>query len=337
MPLYDYRCPQCGQFYEVTRPASRADDELLCVVDQARCFRIEEMTEEQIEASGVNNEAFAWYRSGHTHDDFTGVHVERIGVALWSDMLAELRMQASPWMERLRAAGFRGGDVLSACLSPAVALYSAYSIVEDEHGEHVPLGGDAQATDPHVRGFLPYVWEILGRTALDRAFGAAPEEAGRGSSDAVEDDARLTALFLLWQTPDRAAGDDRPLDATIGIDLVRTFSLPLGIHVEDEEGRILATADDEVRLLPIHERSAALLPAGTTIEALLARDGTALDRLHTAMLLQDAGRAEDLRAYLEAQRARPEFLRLATALSRLYPRGSTEHRLLGEVLRVMPT
>lgn len=54
-------------------------------------------------------------------------------------------------------------------------------------------------------------------------------------------------------------------------------------------------------------------------------EATVLDRVHAAMLLQASGHANALRALLGAEQDRgPEFLRLANALSALYPRGGPE-------------
>jgi len=62
-----------------------------------------------------------------------------------------------------------------------------------------------------------------------------------------------------------------------------------------------------------------------------------LDRLHAAMLLQASGRTNALRALLKAELDRsPDFLRLANALSALYPRGSEEKRLLDAMLLAVP-
>ena len=59
------------------------------------------------------------------------------------------------------------------------------------------------------------------------------------------------------------------------------------------------------------------------------REATTLDRVHAAMLLQASGRTEALRNLLREEQDRgPDFLRLANALSALYPRGSEEKRLL---------
>ena len=49
-------------------------------------------------------------------------------------------------------------------------------------------------------------------------------------------------------------------------------------------------------------------------------DATTLDRVHAAILLQQSGQATALRTLLKAEQdSGPEFLRLANALSALYP------------------
>ena len=67
------------------------------------------------------------------------------------------------------------------------------------------------------------------------------------------------------------------------------------------------------------------------------REATTLDRVHAAMLLQASGASNALRALLEAEVERaPDFLRLANALSALYPRDSEEKRLLDAMLLAVP-
>jgi putative DNA methylase len=67
------------------------------------------------------------------------------------------------------------------------------------------------------------------------------------------------------------------------------------------------------------------------------KEATTLDRVHAAMLLQASGRANALRALLKAEQDRsPDFLRLANALSALYPKDSEEKRLLDAMLLAMP-
>ena len=67
------------------------------------------------------------------------------------------------------------------------------------------------------------------------------------------------------------------------------------------------------------------------------KGATTLDRLHAAMLLQASGHAGALRALIHAEQERgPTFLRLANALTALYPRGSQEKRLLDAMLLAVP-
>jgi len=67
------------------------------------------------------------------------------------------------------------------------------------------------------------------------------------------------------------------------------------------------------------------------------REATTLDRVHAAMLLQAGGRANALRSMLKSETERsPDFLRLANALSALYPKESEEKRLLDAMLLSAP-
>lgn len=62
-----------------------------------------------------------------------------------------------------------------------------------------------------------------------------------------------------------------------------------------------------------------------------------MDRMHAAMFLQKSGRANALRALLKAEQERGAgFLRLANALSVLYPRRSEEKGLLDDMLLAVP-
>jgi putative DNA methylase len=66
-------------------------------------------------------------------------------------------------------------------------------------------------------------------------------------------------------------------------------------------------------------------------------EATTLDRVHAAMLLQASGRTNGLKALLKAEQERgPDFLRLANALSALYPKESEEKRLLDAMLLAVP-
>jgi hypothetical protein len=306
-------------------------------------------------------------------------------------------------MNDLSVEGVRGADLVFACIGPAMEIYSRYRRVEDAEGREIPLGGDATAIEPYKRGYLAYVWETVGRLALEQVLGTAEAKARNGTAGALEEDSRLTALFL-WTLQatdvetngDDAAGDDsddddgdeeveKPKKKKAGFSLIydvaRRFAQPLGIHLDKWEGRIIETEKGVVRLLPVSERATQLFgeadastmahrieqdvkasrnyafafmqdvaappeikPRGrgkakgaTISEAPAPQMVTTLDRLHAAMLLQSSGQSNGLRAMLKEEQQRgPDFLRLANALSALYPKDSEEKRLLDAMLLAVP-
>lgn len=79
------------------------------------------------------------------------------------------------------------------------------------------------------------------------------------------------------------------------------------------------------------------ISSGMTPDSMVKQEATTLDRLHAAMLLQAGGQSNALRTLLAAEQDRgSEFLRLANALSALYPSGSEEKRLLDAMLLAVP-
>ncbi|MGQ0594636.1 MAG: DUF1156 domain-containing protein, partial [Gammaproteobacteria bacterium] len=320
----------------------------------------------------------------------------------WADVLRELPKRVGDWMERLQGEGVRGADLVFACIGPALEVFSRYTKVETADGREVPLAE-----------YLEKVWEVVGRSALAQVLGTAEAKARNGAACAVEEDARLTALFL-WTLQSTNGEDVAPASSrhgdeiegtedeeeenagkmpalrgyTLVFDVVRRFAQPLGIELPRWEGRVIETKKGVVRLLPIAERAKQLFgedgaqavaarleqeaalgssalqmvlfpdvkqPAAPVIRSrgrgrgrrasvqvsdeslLAAREATTLDRVHVAMLLQAGGRTNALRALLKAEQERgPEFLRLANALSALYPKGSEEKRLLDAMLLAVP-
>ncbi len=316
----------------------------------------------------------------------------------WAAVLRELPTRVADWMERLQHEGVRGADLVFACIGPALEIFSRYTKVETAEGYEVNLDE-----------YLTKVWEVVGRSALAQVLGTAEARARNGAAGAVEEDARLTALFL-WtlQTTDGEGaqdtggdeGDDNATDDddeeagsggkakgfTLVFDVVRRFAQPLGIELPKWEGRVIETSKGIVRLLPLAERAKQIFGEGganaiasrleqsaalgisplqgmlftepetapkisssrgrgrraaissVSDESLAAvREATTLDRVHAAMLLQAGGRTNALRALLKAEQDRgPDFLRLANALSALYPKGSEEKRLLDAMLLAVP-
>ncbi|HYV03928.1 MAG TPA: DUF1156 domain-containing protein, partial [Blastocatellia bacterium] len=114
----------------------------------------------------------------------------------WGEVFRELPRRVGDWMERLASEGIRGADLVFACIGPALEIYSRYAKVVDAEEREIPLGGNPEAKEPHLRGYLSYVWEVVGRTALEQILGTAEARARNGAAGALEEDARLTALFL---------------------------------------------------------------------------------------------------------------------------------------------
>ena len=135
---------------------------------------------------------------------------EEVEIGDWGEVFKELPNRIGDWIERLSAEGVRGADLVFACIGPAMELYSRYSKVEDAEGREIPLGGDPEAVEPYKRGFLAYVWETVGRIALEQILGTAEARARNGAAGALEEDARLTALFLwtIQSTATNGAGAD---------------------------------------------------------------------------------------------------------------------------------
>ena len=112
----------------------------------------------------------------------------------WADVLRELPVRVGDWMQRLQGEGVRGADLVFACVGPALEVYSRYARVETAEGRGVEL--------PE---FLEKVWEVVGREALEQVLGTAEAQVRNGAAGALEEDARLTALFL-W-TMQSGSGD----------------------------------------------------------------------------------------------------------------------------------
>ena len=185
----------------------------------------------------------------------------------WADVLHELPVRVADWMERLQGEGIRGADLVFACIGPALEIFSRYRMVETADGRRVGLAE-----------YLERVWEVVGRTALENILGAAEAKARNGLAGALEEDARLTALFL-WTlqataseetadagpnktAPGGEAGeevDDEPTGKaksySLVFDVVRRFAQPLGIDLQKWEKRTIETKKGIVRLLPVAERA----------------------------------------------------------------------------------
>ena len=182
----------------------------------------------------------------------------------WADVLRELPVRVGDWMERLQGEGVRGADLVFACVGPALEIFSRYRAVETAEGYGVGL--------PE---YLEKVWEVVGRAALGQVLGTAEARARNGLAGALEEDARLTALFLWTLQSTEAVSEDgkdgRTDDGdeeeaagaaakglTLPFDVVRRFAQPMGIDLDRWTGRVIGQHKGVVRLLPVGERAKAL-------------------------------------------------------------------------------
>ncbi len=334
----------------------------------------------------------------------TSVHLicrprsENAAIGDWTQVSRELPRKVGDWMQRLQNEGVSGADLVFACIGPALEIYSRYSKVVDAEDREIPLGGDPESREPHLRGFLAYVWEVVGRLALEQVLSAPTSGESKDATNALEEDARLTALFLWTKGSASPQGEkskvksaefdeepeaeddeeDTPKKKSKGgfalpFDVVRRIAQPLGIHLPEWEHRIIETDKGVVTLLSVKDRARQLFgeegassfasdlesnPSKSIQMSLFAeaesapkirakrkskkdgevaldtkREATTLDRLHAAMLLQKGGQTTALRALLQSESERgSDFMRLANALSALYPRESEEKRLLDALL-----
>jgi putative DNA methylase len=219
----------------------------------------------------------------------TSVHLvcrprlEDAPVGDWAEVLRELPNRVGNWMERLQNEGVRGADLVFACIGPALEIYSRYSQVETADGREVKLAE-----------YLEKVWEVVGRMALEQVLGTEDAHARNGAAGALEEDARLTALFL-WTLQStngngggknnnkvksqKSKGKSKEIEEneveideveeegaprakvkgySLVFDVARRFAQPLGIDLPKWENRIIKTEKGVVRLLPVSERAKQL-------------------------------------------------------------------------------
>ena len=157
----------------------------------------------------------------------------------WGDVLRELPVRVADWIERLQAEGIRGADLVFACIGPALEIFSRYRAVETAEGDVIGLPD-----------YLEKVWEVVGRAALQQVLGTTEAQARNGLSGALEEDARLTALFL-WtlQSTELSQEDDKGNEEQVAkaaakgfslpFDVVRRFAQPMGIDLDTWTNRII--------------------------------------------------------------------------------------------------
>ena len=293
----------------------------------------------------------------------------------WADVLRELPKRVGDWMERLQGEGIRGADLVFACVGPALEIFSRCSRVETAEGREVKLPEYLEKVWEVVgRTALEQVLGTAGTQAQDGLRGGVLEEdsrltalflwtlqsTGDGDGENEEDVARASAggFSLPYDVVRRFAqpmGID--LDAWTGRIIEQKKGVVRLLPVTERSKALFgqegaSAAADWIETDPMAGLQQALFAEADDEGASASRargrrldpdaeiqtsNPTALDRLHAAMLLQASGHTNALRALIAAEQDRgPDFLRLANALTALYPRGSQEKRLLDAMLLAVP-
>lgn len=285
-------------------------------------------------------------------------------VGSWRDVLDELPRRIHAWLPRLAEEGIVGADAIFACIGPALEIFSRYARVEKASGEQVSLreyleqvwaavarealsmifaGAETTGFEADARLTAMWLWTL--NTAANGV-------ADTGDADEDDTDEKATSK------PVKLSG------FVLEHDAARKIAQGLGAHL-DKLPSIVEVKGDKARLLPVAERARALFgkEAGETavrrapkakpkqmslfaalgeveeattpgVAAVFKPGGTALDRLHQAMLLFAANRGEAVKHFLvEEGVGRDQRLwRLAQSLSALYPPHTEEKRWVDGVL-----
>lgn len=287
--------------------------------------------------------------------------VQHAFVGDWRDILVELPRRIKEWMPRLAGEGVVGADAVFSCLGPALEVFSKYSRVEKANGDRVTL-----------KEYLEQVWAVVAREAISLIFESADTTGldpdarltamwlwtvAAGEDTTKTDD----SLAAADEDDDELRAAPQSAGFSLEFDAARKIAQGLGANLVDLDHLVHAKGD-EARLLSVAERSEYLFGKRTgtqrravprkkqlalfdNIAALAEHDGwdelgapavgkTTLDRIHQAMLLFAAGRAEALKSFLvdESVGNQPQFWKLAQALSALYPAGTSEKRWVDGVL-----
>lgn len=280
----------------------------------------------------------------------------------WRDILNELPNRIHEWMPRLAIEGVVGADAIFACLGPALEVFSKYSYVEKADGKKVEL-----------KEYLEQIWAAVAKEALNMIFQGAHTEGfeedarltamwlwtlSTGSNDGASVDLESTDY-----TDKESASNIKGTGFSLEYDAARKIAQGLGAHLENLSS-VIEIEGDHARLIPVGERVKYLFGKNsTTVSAgkkkkkenqitlfeefnkveeqgwslgdeKSAVGKTILDRLHQAMILFGAGRADAMRRFLveEGVGKDERFWRLAQAFSALYPSNTDEKRWVDGVL-----
>jgi putative DNA methylase len=285
----------------------------------------------------------------------------------WRDVLDDLPRTVNRWLPRLAKEGIVGADAIFACIGPALTSFTRYSRVERSNGDEVSLAqylehvwaaiskealsvifrdADTASLEPDARLTAMWLWTLSSSKSIHPA---APLESLEPESESEVDEPRPTLP--------RSSG------LTLEFDAARKIAQGLGIDLEKAESIVKIDGDKAV-LLSVAERASYLFASKSggresarqtrlfnaprqsvlfeELEQLDERGvewhssaGTVLDRVHQAMLLFAAGRADALRRFLLADGVGQDqrLWKLAQALSALYPTADEKRWIDGVLSR----
>lgn len=318
----------------------------------------------RVNAMGTASLASSVHLVCRPHENSDGsVPTDEIGD--WRDVLQELPRRIHEWMPRLAKEGVIGADAIFACLGPALEIFSRYSSVEKANGEKVSLkeylehvwatvakealsmifeGAHTEGFEEDARLTAMWLWTL--------------STAANGNCDVEEED-------IEDNEDSTGIKSARVFGFTLEYDAARKIAQGLGVHPEDMQTVVQVTGD-KATLMAVTERIKYLFAKESLVTAGSGRKKkkdaqmdwfaeiekkeespswslgdeksavgkTVLDRLHQAMILFGAGRAEAMRRFLvdEAVGKDERFWRLAQALSALYPSHTDEKRWVDGVL-----
>ncbi|MEA2604970.1 MAG: putative methylase [Acidobacteriota bacterium] len=285
----------------------------------------------------------------------------------WREVLQELPRRIHEWMPRLAEEGVVGADAIFACLGPALEIFSRYSRVEKASGVAVKLREYLEQVWAAVgHEALSMIFQDVDTTGLEEdarltamwLWTLSTEHNGNGRSAIVDDEAEKP------ENEEETGGKPRPQAGfTLEYDAARKIAQGLGANLEGLRN-LVEIKGETARLLPVAERTRYLFGKEVTEPATRRRakkvqqiglfqeleaaekevewgdagtpsaGSTALDRIHQAMILFAAGRADALKRFLveDGIGGDSRFWKLAQSLSALYPTGTDEKRWVDGVL-----
>jgi hypothetical protein len=217
----------------------------------------------------------------------------------------------------------------------ALFLWTLQSTNGDPHPGPLPLGegegdesnddDDEAASRKKVKGFN-LVYDVARRFAQPLGI-HMPDWEGR----IIETEKGIVRLLRVLERATQLFGDEGASAVADELEHSKPGAAQLTLFPREAEREVQPIKARARRR--VQGQGAGLSDAALTTR----REATTLDRVHAAMLLQAGGRTNALHALLEAEIQRgPDFLRLANALSALYPKDSEEKRLLDAMLLAVP-